>query len=66
MAQTAKPQQHRLTPTPKALQKALEQSAKQAKRMADAFGVVVPTIEAKKGARSQKYRLKAVYYVISS
>ena len=53
MAQIAKTQQHRLTPSPKALQKALEQSAKQAQRMADAFGVVVPTVKAKKAARSQ-------------
>lgn len=42
MAQPKKTQQNRLTPTPKALQKALEQSADQARRMADAFGVVVP------------------------
>jgi hypothetical protein len=42
MAQTKQTQQNRLTPTPKALQKALEQSAKQAQRMADAFGLVVP------------------------
>jgi uncharacterized protein YggE len=47
MAQTAKAQQHRLTPSPKALQKALEQSAKQAQRMADAFGLVVPSIKPK-------------------
>jgi hypothetical protein len=47
MAQTAKAQPSRLTPSPKALQKALEQSAKQAQRLADAFGVVVPTIKPK-------------------
>ena len=52
MAQTSKTQQHRLTPTPKALQKALEQSAKQAQRMADAFGVVVPSIKDKKAPRT--------------
>jgi hypothetical protein len=40
-------QPSRLTPSPKALQKALEQSAKQAQRMADAFGLVVPSIKPK-------------------
>lgn len=47
MAQTSKTLQSRLTPTPKALQKALEQSAKQAQRMADAFGVTVPFVKPK-------------------
>ena len=47
MAQTAKTQPSRLTPSPKALQKALEQSAKQAQRLADAFGLVVPTVKFK-------------------
>lgn len=47
MEETAKNQQSRLTPSPKALQKALEQSAKQAQRLADAFGVVVPNIKPK-------------------
>lgn len=47
MAQTAKTQQHRLTPSPKALQKALAQSAQQAQRMADAFGLIVPSIKTK-------------------
>jgi uncharacterized protein YggE len=47
MAQTAKTQPSRLTPSPKALQKALVQSAKQAQRLADAFGLKVPTIKAK-------------------
>jgi uncharacterized protein YggE len=48
MAQTAKTQPtSRLTPSPKALQKALEQSAKQAQRLADAYGVVVPGIKRK-------------------
>jgi hypothetical protein len=42
MAPTKPPRHNRLTPSPKALQKALEQSAEQARRMADAFGVVVP------------------------
>jgi uncharacterized protein YggE len=45
MAQTAKTQPRRLTPSPKALKKALEQSARQAQRLADAFGVVVPTVK---------------------
>jgi uncharacterized protein YggE len=47
MAQTAKTQSSRLTPSPKALQKALEKSAKQAQKMADAFGLVVPTVKTK-------------------
>jgi hypothetical protein len=48
MAQTAKTQPtNRLTPTPKALQKALEQSARQAQRLADAYGVAVPGIKRK-------------------
>ncbi len=48
MAQTAKAQStNRLTPSPKALQKALEQSAKQAQRLADAYGVAVPGIKRK-------------------
>ncbi len=47
MAQTAKIQPSRLSPSPKALQKALQESAKQAHRMADAFGLVVPSIKPK-------------------
>ena len=47
MAQTAKAQPNRLTPSPKALQKALELSAKQAQRLADAYGVAVPGIKRK-------------------
>jgi uncharacterized protein YggE len=47
MEKAAEPQPSRLTPSPKALQKALEQSAKQAQRLADAFGVVVPSIKPK-------------------
>lgn len=53
MAQTAKTQPSRLTPSPKALQKALEQSAKQAQRLADAYGMVVPSIK-RKGASSTR------------
>ena len=52
MAQTAKTQPSRLMLSPKALQKALQQSAKQAQRLADAFGVVVPTIKTRKASRS--------------
>lgn len=47
MAQTAKTQPSRLILSPKAMQKALEQSAKQAQRLADAFGLVVPTTKPK-------------------
>jgi len=56
MAQTAKTQQSRLTPSPKALQKALEQSAKQAQRLADAFGVTVPSIKPKRASSSHNAR----------
>ena len=47
MAQTSKTQQARLMLTPKALQKALEQSAERAKRMANAFGLKVPGVKPK-------------------
>lgn len=53
MAQTTKVQQNKLTPSPKALQKALEQSAKQAQRLADAYGVVVPSIKRKVASSSR-------------
>lgn len=55
MAQTAKTHQptNRLTPSPKALQKALEHSAKQAQRLADAYGVVVPGIKRKTPSSSR-------------
>ena len=53
MAQTAKSQQHRLTPSPKALQKALAQSAKQAQKLADAFGVTVPSVKPKTASNSR-------------
>jgi uncharacterized protein YggE len=54
MTKPATTQPSRLMPSPKALQKALEQSAKQAQRMADAFGLVVPSIKHKQ-ANSQRY-----------
>jgi uncharacterized protein YggE len=47
MAQVEQKTQSRLTPSPKALQKALAQSALQAQRMADAFGVKVPGLKPK-------------------
>jgi uncharacterized protein YggE len=47
MEQTEKGQPSRLTPSPKALNKALKQSAQQAQRMADAFGLKVPSIKPK-------------------
>ena len=53
MAQTAKTQSNRLTPSPKALQKALAQSAKQAQRLADAFGVAVPGVKRKEANSSR-------------
>lgn len=42
MAQTAKNSEPRLMPSPKALEKALVQSAQKAQRLADAFGMKVP------------------------
>ena len=42
MAQAAKITHSRLTPSPKALRKALEKSAQQAQKIADAFGLKVP------------------------
>jgi uncharacterized protein YggE len=44
MAQIAKPSHSRLRPTPKALEKALKDSATQAQRMAEAFGLKVPGV----------------------
>ncbi len=42
MAQTAKTKP-RLIPTPRQLEKALQESAQQAKRLAQAFGKTIPT-----------------------
>lgn len=47
MSQTAKPREPLLMPSPKALQKALVQSAKNAQRLAKAFGVKVPMAPSK-------------------
>jgi uncharacterized protein YggE len=44
MAQTAQPNHGKLRPTPKALEKALKDSATQARRMAEAFGLKVPGV----------------------
>ena len=46
MAKTTKAPQHILTPSPKELQKALAQSAKQAEALAAAYGVKVPYAKA--------------------
>lgn len=54
MAQTAKNRQPALMPSPKALEKALAQSAQQAQRMADAFGLTVPMAPTKGVARDAK------------
>ncbi len=54
MEQAAKTQPSRLTPSPKALQKALVQSAQQAQRLADAFGIKVPSIKSKATHNSRK------------
>jgi uncharacterized protein YggE len=47
MAQTAKTSPNCLRPSPKALEKAIRDSAAQAHRMADAFGLKVPGVAAK-------------------
>ena len=47
MAQTAKSSQSRLRPSPKALEKALKDSADRARRMAEAFGLKVPGVATK-------------------
>lgn len=52
MAKTAKTQPSRLMHTPKALQKALAQSAQQAHKLAAAFGMTVPSNKPK--SRSKK------------
>lgn len=54
MAQTAKTQPSRLMLTPKALQKALAQSAQQAHKLAAAFGMTVPGIKPKSSDRANK------------
>lgn len=54
MAKTAKAQPSRLMLSPKELEKALEQSARQAQRLADAFGVVVPSIKPKATSSSRE------------
>ena len=54
MAHTAKTQPSRLILSPKAMQKALEQSAQQAQRLADAFGLVVPTTKPKAASSARK------------
>jgi len=41
-------------PTPKALQKALEKSAQQAQRLADAFGLKVPMVPGKARSPANK------------
>ena len=47
MAQTAKASHSRLRPSPKALEKALKDSADRARRMAEAFGLKVPGVAEK-------------------
>lgn len=53
-AQTARTQPNRLMLSPKELQKALKQSARQAQRLADAFGLVVPTVKPKASRSASK------------
>lgn len=48
MDQTAKTSQNRLRPPPKALEKALKDSADRARRMAEAFGLKVPGVAPKR------------------
>ena len=53
MAQTANPGPQ-LTPSPRALQKALLQSAQQAQKLAQAFGKVVPAEKRKTTAHTEQ------------
>ena len=53
MAQTAN-HGPRLTPSPRALQKALLQSAQQAQKLAQAFGKVVPAEKRKTTAQTEQ------------
>ena len=54
MAKDAKTQQSRLTPTPKALDKALEKSARQALSLAAAFGATLPYARVKTASTARK------------
>jgi len=54
MAQSAKNGSSRLMPASKTLEKALVQSARQAQRLADAFGIKVPTSPVKVKAAPHK------------
>lgn len=56
MAQISKNRESRLMPSPKALEKALMQSAQQAQRMADAFGLKVPMAPGKARSPANKGR----------
>ena len=53
MAKAKMVQQNRLTPTPKTLQRALEKSADQARKLAAAFGVTVPYAKSKAASRTR-------------
>ncbi len=54
MAQTSKNREPRLMPTPKALEKALVQSAQKAQRLAKAFGLKVPMAPTKAQTQASK------------
>jgi uncharacterized protein YggE len=54
MARTAKAPNKLLMPTPKALEKALKDSATQARRMAEAFGLKVPGVAEKPAKASTR------------
>ncbi len=58
MAATSDTSHRPLTPSPKALQKALKQSADRAQRLADAFGLKVPVITPRSTAAKPKQKLK--------
>jgi len=62
MAQTAKNSATNtlLMPSPKALEKALVQSAQQAQRLADAFGLKVPMAPAKTGAHNANAKAPSI------
>jgi hypothetical protein len=65
MAQTAKTPPSRLMLTPKALDKALAQSAQQAHKLAAAFGMAVPGIKSKSPVKANEAENSGVSFQLS-
>ena len=60
MAETSDTLRRPLTPSPKALQKALKQSAERAQRLADAFGIKVPVCTRRAPTTKPKRKSKTI------